>query len=136
LSSRLVFWLWHAQSDGFHVPGWFIRDLPFQPENFPPENIPNEQMDRLSTLGACLWSKVRSHRFSSINGGKLTYTFRPLSCNEERDQIDSILVSASGLPANMVVELKKFVRKIVVVDESDNKREHLKNYFTGGRMHV
>ena len=136
LSSRLVFWLWHAQSDGFHVPGWFIRDLPFQPENFPPENIPNEQMDRLSTLGACLWSKVQSHRFSSINGGKLTYTFRPLSCNEERDQIDSILVSASGLPANMVVELKKFVRKIVVVDESDNKREHLKNYFTGGRMHV
>src|SRR3990172_5900138 len=27
LSSRLVFWLWHVQADGFHVPGWFIRGL-------------------------------------------------------------------------------------------------------------
>ena len=127
LNSRIVFWLWHAQSDGFHVPGWFIRDIPFHPEN-----IPKEQMNSLSTLGACLWSKVQYHRFSSINGGKLTYTFRPLSCNEERDEIDAILISAAGLPSEMAFELNKFVQKIVVVDESDNKREHLKTYFTGG----
>lgn len=127
LSSRLVFWLWHTQSDGFHVPSWFIRDLPFQAENFS-----EEQMVRLSALGACLWSKVQAHRFSSINGGKLTYTFRPLPCNEERDQIDSILVRAFGLPSEFAFDLKEFVRKIVVIDESDNKRKHLKNYFAGG----
>lgn len=127
LSSRLIFWLWHIQADGFHVTSWFVRNLPFQRETFS-----LKQLNRLSELGASLWSKVQAHRFSSINGGKLTYTFRPLSCNEERDEIDSILVKASNLPPEFALELKEFVRKIVVVDENDNKRKHLKNYFVGG----
>lgn len=127
LSSRLVFWLWHIQSDGFHVPSWFIRNLPLEADN-----ISEGQMGRLSELGALLWSNVQTHRFSSINGGKLTYTFRPLSCNEERNEIDSILVEAFNLPSEFAIELKRFERKIVVIDESDAKREHLKNYFAGG----
>ncbi|MEK7846039.1 MAG: N-6 DNA methylase, partial [Nitrospinota bacterium] len=127
LSSRLIFWLWHIQADGFHVTSWFVRSLPFQRETFS-----SKQLNRLSELGASLWSKVQAHCFSSINGGKLTYTFRPLSCNEERDEIDLILVKASNLPPEFALELKEFVRKIVVVDENDNKRKHLKNYFIGG----
>jgi len=127
LSSRLAFWLWHIQSDGFHVPSWFIKDFPLEVKS-----IPNEYMVRLSELGARLWSNIQAHRFSNINGGKLTYTFRPLSCDEERDEIDSILVEAFSLPAEFALELKKFERKIVVIDESDDKRKHLKNYFAGG----
>lgn len=127
LSSRLVFWLWHTQADGFHVPGWFIRGIPFQKETFS-----EKQLSRLNEIGTSLWSKVQSHRFISINGGKLTYTFRPLSCNEERDEIDSILVKASNLPSELTWELKEFVRKIVIVDENDHKRKHLTNYFSGG----
>jgi len=127
LSSRLVFWLWHIQSDGFHVPGWFIKDLPLEVKN-----IPNKQMVRLRALGVRLWSNIQAHRFCSINGGKLTYTFRPLSCDEERDEIDSILVGAFSLPSEFALELKRFERKIVVIDESDDKRKHLKNYFAGG----
>jgi hypothetical protein len=127
LSSRLVFWLWHIQSDGFHVPSWFVKALPLEVKN-----IPDKQMVRLSALGVRLWSNIQAHRFSSINGGKLTYTFRPLSCDEERDEIDSILVGAFSLPSEFALELKRFERKIVVIDESDDKRKHLKNYFTGG----
>ncbi len=126
LSSRLVFWLWHIQSDGFHVPSGFIRNIPLA------DNIPGEQMARLSMLGARLWSSVQAHRFSSVNGGKLTYTFRPLSCHEERDEIDSILVESFALPDEFANALKNFERKIVVIDESDAKRGHLKNYFAGG----
>jgi hypothetical protein len=127
LSSRLVFWLWHIQSDGFHVPSWFIKELTLDANN-----ISEEQMLLLSKLGSRLWANVQTHRFSSVNGGKLTYTFRPLSCNEERDEIDSILVEAFNLPSEFALELKRFERKIVVIDESDAKREHLKKYFAGG----
>ena len=127
LNSKLVFWLWHTQADGFHVPDWFIRTLPFQKETFSVK-----QLSRLSELGKHLWTKVQAHRFSSINGGKLTYTFRPLSCNGERDEIDSILIEACSLPTQFKYELKRFVRNIVTVDENDHNRKHLTNYFTGG----
>lgn len=127
LSSRLVFWLWHIQSDGFHVPSWFIKELPLDANN-----ISEEQMSLLSRIGSRLWANIQAHRFSSINGGKLTYTFRPLSCNEERDEIDSTLVEDFNLSSEFAIELKRFERKIVVIDESDAKREYLKNYFAGG----
>jgi hypothetical protein len=127
LNSRVIFWLWHVQADGFHVSSRFIRSIPFDRRSFG-----DEQLSRLAKLGGVLWEKVQTHRFSSINGGRLTYTFRPLSCNEERDEIDSILVEAGALPSGFKSELKAFVRKTVTVDENDDKRRHLTNYFLGG----
>jgi hypothetical protein len=127
LSSRLVFWLWHIQSDGFHVPSGFLRNLPLAASN-----IPEKRMVQLSILGEQLWSSMQVHQFCSINGGRLTYTFRPLSCHSERDEIDSILVEFIGLPGEFTIELKNFERKIVVIDEDDVKRGHLKKYFSGG----
>lgn len=127
LSSRLVFWLWHVQSDGFHVSGQFIKNLPFQAEN-----LTTTQLSRLNELGERLWTKVQTYRFSNVNKGKLTYTFRPLACNEERNEIDSIFVEASGVPSGFVSDLQEFVRNIVVIDEFDTKRKYLNKYFIGG----
>jgi len=124
LSSRLVFWLWYVEADGFHVTSSFLQAVPFHRDSFSPE-----QMRRLSGLGARLWKAVHSCRFTSVNRGKTSYTFRPLACNEERDAIDSVLISAAGLPADFGLELKDFVRTVVVVDEKDPGRRHLHDYF-------
>lgn len=125
LSSRVVFWLWRVEADGFHVPSWFIRNIPFCRESFS-----HEQTNRMMDLGTRLWEAVQAHRFSSVNRSKATYTFRPLLLNEERDAIDSILISAAELPSDFSRELKEFVRTTVVVDENDTKRRHLQNYFS------
>lgn len=124
LSSRLIFWLWHVQSDGFHVSNRFIRSIPFDRESFT-----SDQLIHLGKLGRSLWKKVQGHRFCSINGGKRTYTFRPLSFNSERDAIDSVLIDAAGLSSEFILELKDFVRKIVIVDADDLKRQHLLKFF-------
>lgn len=128
LSSRVVFWLWRIEADGFHVPSWFIHTIPFSRESFS-----HEQTKQLIRLGTRLWEGVQRHRFSSVNRGRITYTFRPLLLNEERDAIDSILINAFELPPVFLHELKKFVRTIVVVDETDIKRRHLQNYFNEGQ---
>ena len=34
LSSRLTYWLWHVEGDGFHVGAWFVKQLPFGRTSF------------------------------------------------------------------------------------------------------
>lgn len=126
LSSRLVFWLWHVLGDGFHVSKWLFRNIPFSKESFL-----REEFDSLSYLGNVLWEKLQSHRFVSMNRGRLTIGFRPLACHEERNGIDDILVKAAGLNTQFGVELQQFVQENAVVDSKDNRRNHVKLHFNG-----
>jgi hypothetical protein len=123
LSSRLVFWLWHVLGDGFHVAGWLFGEIPFG-------RFTEEEHNALAALGRRLWHSLQKHRFLSLNGGKQTIGFRPLGCNEERDAIDLVLVRAAGLPLDFVNELRSFVRDNTIVDGFDERRTHLRAYFT------
>lgn len=124
LSSRLMFWLWHVQGDGFHVGRSFAEDIPFGPTSFN-----QAQLDALGHLGRHLWKVVQAHRIASLNKGRRTVAFRPLACQNERDGIDSILVAAARLPRKFCQTLREFVHTIVVVDETDERRSHLKTLF-------
>jgi hypothetical protein len=116
ISSRLIFWFWHVLGDGFHVSQWFIRQIPFCKGS-----ISEEEYILLSMIGDQLWREVQNHRFESINGGKLTIGFRPLSCQEERDKIDTILIKTACISINFVNELRQFVQDNAVVDYSDKR---------------
>ena len=124
LSSRVVFWLWHVLGDGFHMPGWLWDEIPFSRGMFDAPNLA-----ALATHGRDLWQRLREHRFTSLNGGKLTIGYRPLHCHEERDAIDALLVKSAGLPAEFLTELRSFVRGNAVVDASDERRQHLHQVF-------
>lgn len=124
LSSRLVFWLWHVLGDGFHVTSWLFKVIPFSKESFS-----QEEFDSLSRFGNVLWEKFQSHRFISMNRGRLTIGFRPLACHEERDGIDAILVKAAGLNEQVAAELRQFVHENAVVDSTDKRRNHVKLHF-------
>jgi hypothetical protein len=124
LSSRLTYWLWQVQADGFHVPQWFVENLPFGRSCFD-----GEQAEALGDHGRHLWQVLQRHRIVSVNGGRQTIAFRPLSCERERDAIDEILIRAVGLPDSFIRTLRDFVRRTVVVDEMDDRRSHLKSYF-------
>jgi hypothetical protein len=124
LSSRLVYWLWHALGDGFHVARWFIESIPFGASSFTPE-----QAGRLQVLGRELWAELQKHRIVSVNRGKQTIAFRPLGCDLERDQIDAILLETAGLPTSMLGVLRSFVLSTVIVDQTDARRQHLSSHF-------
>ena len=127
LSSRLSFWLWHVLGDGFHVAGWLFKEIPFGRNTFTPDDLAS-----LSSLGDALWLKLQNHRFTSLNAGRLTVGFRPLSCHQERDEIDAILSRAAGLRGEFIAELRSFVKRNAVVDSSDARRSHVDKHFAEG----
>jgi len=127
LSSRLTFWKWHILGDGFHVASWLFEEVPFGKSAFSEINLA-----RLAKLGDQLWQKLQMHRFVSLNSGKQTIGFRPLTCHEERAEIDKILVDTAGLDKEFVDELQRFVHQNSVVDVTDERRSHVSQYFRGG----
>lgn len=125
LSSRITFWLWHVLGDGFHVAGWLWREVPFSRASFDADSFM-----KLAGLGRVLWKRLGAHRFTSLNGGKLTIGYRPLLCHEERDAIDTLLLQVAGLPSEFAAELRSFVESNTVVDAADERRQHLNQYFS------
>lgn len=124
LSSRLVFWWWHVHCDGFHVPRWFIQDIPFNDRSFSAV-----QKRRLSSLAMALWTSLQDHIVVSLNGGRQSVAYRPLACDVERDAIDSILLDAAGVEPSFAEELRRFVRLNAVVDEHDVRRTAIRSHF-------
>lgn len=124
LSSRLVFWMWHVLGDGFHVASWLFKTIPFNGNSFS-----RAEFASLSHLGDALWDKLQNHRFISLNGGRQTVGFRPLTCHEERNGIDEILVTAARLDERFTLELRRFVQDNAVVDSTDERRNHVTQHF-------
>jgi hypothetical protein len=124
LSSRLVYWFWHALGDGFHVTRWFIDSIPFGRSSFNAD-----QSETLQRLGRELWTELQKHRIVSVNRGRQTIAFRPLACDRERDEIDAVLLEAAGLPSSMLDIFRSFVVSAVVVDHADARRQHLNSHF-------
>lgn len=124
LSSRLTYWLWHVHGDGFHVTSSFVAGIPFGPKS-----LSRDALKQLVEAGRTLWTAVQSRRIVSLNKGRTTVAFRPLGCEEERDAVDRLLLEAAGLPTTFLQTLRSFVKGVVVVDENDSRREHLKTFF-------
>lgn len=129
LSSRLSFWLWHVLGDGFHVAAWLFNEIPFGRSSCAAGDF-----ESLAMLGDALWGKLQSHRFTSLNAGRMTVGFRPLACHQERDAIDAILVRSAGLADGFVTELRVFVQQNAVVDSADERRSHVSKHFTETKL--
>lgn len=124
VSSRLTYWLWHVEGDGFHVGAWFIQHLPFGHATFAPD-----QAAALQACGRNLWDALQVQRIVSLNKGRQTIAYRPLALERERDEIDELLIDAARLPRRFKQTLKSFVKDAVVVDDTDVRRSHLLSLF-------
>ena len=67
-------------------------------------------------------------------GGRETVSYRPLSCEHERDQIDATLLDALGISRVFLDELRGFVRSTVVVDDHDARRHAVRSHFQGSEI--
>ena len=107
LSSRVAFWLWHVEEDGFHVTKSFLERLPFSGSI-----LSSRHMTQLGRLGGGLWEDVQTERGISVNGGHKTVSYRPHESGAIVDRIDSILLGAAGVADAFSGYLRSFVRLV------------------------
>jgi hypothetical protein len=109
LSSRLAFWLWHVEGDGFHVTQDFLTRLPIW-------TALATTRQPLQTLGSEIRCEGKRNRWRSVNGGRETYSF-PIDFNgESAIAIEALLLRATGLPLSFSQQLAKAVDAIVSID--------------------
>ncbi len=112
-SSRLAYWLWRVEGDGFHLTSEFLRTLPFNPVNFE-----DSQVTDLARLGRRLWAEMIQHPIHATNAGITTLNFSPLESSATISDIDSIIVHALQLPSDLRSFLDNYVRQIIRVGRS------------------
>jgi len=118
LSSRLTYWLWQVIGDGFHVTRTFIDELPYDMGSWP-ANLRAE----LAALGTAIWGECLQRRTRNVNGGRVTFAFRPVLDSPRLTELDSLLVAELGLQPEFAETLMEFVHDVVVM--SDHKRLRL-----------
>lgn len=103
LSSRISYWLWRVNEDGFHVTRSFLTELPFNDRIF-------NEADRaaLTGLGSRLWGEVQTRQIVSINGDRQTVAYRPDASEGVRDEIDALLLGALDISPSFLEYLQEF----------------------------
>lgn len=90
--SRLSFWLWRVEGDGFHVNRGFLDRLPLLRLPFSEEHI-----ERLSDAGERIWDVAQSNRTFNVNGGRTTVSHQPPLDLPASEIAESILLSEAGI---------------------------------------
>jgi hypothetical protein len=111
LSSRTAFWLWHAECDGFHVPSWFLEDLPLLDLTFNKA----ERLE-LAGLGKQIWARLQNDIVVSNNRNRLTFAFRPSQLGRARDRSDEIILASLGATEAELRMLGEFEFRVVSID--------------------
>lgn len=113
LASRTAFWLWHVECDGFHVPSWFLADLPLLNMR-----LLDDVTDELAALGQRIWGGLQEDVLCSVNRERLTFAFRPTTISPLREAVDRLLLKALGVDPARATTLIEFERKVVSIDGS------------------
>lgn len=111
LASRFAFWLWHVECDGFHVPTWFLQDLPIFDLPFSPDH-----RRELGRIGEAMWRGASEDLLASKNAGKWTFAFRPTRIKAERAEADAVLLDAATAPPGCLEAFARFEERVVSVD--------------------
>jgi hypothetical protein len=116
LSSRIVFWLWRVESDGFHVTSRFLENLPFRVGRV------DRSLPRLSELGRQLWNDVLGRPVRSVNKGRKTVAYPP-NRSPLLDLVDDAVLEAFGLREDAArCDVRGWHENVVVVDFTEHKR--------------
>lgn len=113
LSSRMAYWLWHVECDGFHVPAWFLAELPLLNMQ-----IPREMAVELASLGKAAWAGLQRDAICSTNRNRLTFAFRPTEISHVRSAIDTLLADLIGADPTTPEMLREFEQRVVSIDGS------------------
>lgn len=103
-SSRIAYWLWRIEGDGFHLNESFLTRLPFHPSAFSEASI-----QKLCFLSHALWENLQLHPIEKFNAGVLAVSYRPYDCIKIINEIDKLLIETYNIPNEFFVALQRFV---------------------------
>jgi len=112
LSSRLAYWLWRVEGDGFHVTRSFLARIPMRPDS-----LDKEAANELRDLGLTLSNEIQSESVVSYNSGTKTVSFSPWACPAIVDEIDSVLTKEFSLPAEAASFFREFLESTTAPGE-------------------
>lgn len=116
LSSKLTFWLWHVEGDGFHFTSQFLKRIPFL------SLLNDVDLSRsISEIGELIWAKAQQSTVRSRNGGKTTYSFHDSFLSQEIRDLDSIIFSNLGFSHSFNDVLEEFVSQVVKIDGKNRR---------------
>jgi len=116
LCSRILYWLWRVEGDGFHVNISFIESIPITPSDFSAD-----EQDRLEQLSLNVWEKVRQTPSVSNNAGVLTISYPPQDVQEEIDEIDKMILKVLGIDEERYSYFKNLMRNIIQVGRENER---------------
>jgi hypothetical protein len=118
LCSRLSYWLWQVIGDGFHVTRAFIENLPIDIDQ-----LGSDAKSVLSAVGASIWEECLQRRTRNVNGGRVTFAYRPVLDSIRLTQADEVVLGQLGLAVGFAASLRRYVHDLVVIN--DERRMHL-----------
>jgi hypothetical protein len=112
IASRITFWLWRVEGDGFHVTRSFLRDLPFAIHV-----LPEHKLAELAAAGRDLWSAMRRDPVVSVNKGRRTVAFSSLVADDLLDRVDGCLARVFELENEVATQsVRAWHENLIVVD--------------------
>jgi len=118
LCSRLVYWLWRVEGDGFHVPSAFLAGIPIDPAGV-------EDRQQFMETTKSLWMAMLEEPIVSVNGGRETITYCTWRDQKLINELDRQLCASLGLDPLFAEDLQRLVETNVLVDREDSMRtEH------------
>ena len=118
IQSRLTYWQWRVWGDGFHVTDSFLLNLPYDIGSFS-----DSTMERLSSLGATLWTEMKNFVVEARNSGKTTRSYSPLGCSETIDEIDRVVCDQIAISSSFPNYLEAFVTDTITAGRG-NERDY------------
>jgi len=106
LSSRLAFWWWHVQGDGFHVTRKTLETLPIGYAL----SVDNT-LNSLKCFGEELWDLVITNPIISVNRGRMSLGFSGAKYPDIQSKIDNLLVNSLGLDPGFTTTLQHFTER-------------------------
>lgn len=112
LASRVTFWLWRVEGDGFHVTRRFLTRLPFAVHL-----LPSRVLSELACVGRELWAAAERRPIVSINKGRRTVSFSSLADPDLVDRADASIARAFGFEEALdAIAIRRWHENLVVVD--------------------
>jgi len=114
LTSRLTYWLWRVEGDGFHVTQDFIGRLPLHPSS-----VSQDDLSTIRNQALYLWDEMQRNPIYSINAGRMRTSYYPYVAWRHLDVIDSILLRSLSLPIDFATFLSQFVTNNIIAGRSN-----------------
>jgi hypothetical protein len=117
LSSRVAYWLWRVEGDGFHLNRSFLLNLPFHASRFLEPHYAE-----IAGLARDLWDGIRQHPVKKFNAGVLSVSYRPYACGDILDRLDMRILQSFGIADSFGAVLKDYIADTVVAGRDDEPK--------------